>query len=454
YLSENTETLFDSFREIYESGHQRENYFVVKTNALNDAYYADEEVFVDLDVTSRRNNLVVPGYTIRDSQAFCAERVNLTVHFYSEDGHHETLPLRFASSYTGTVNLPPGTYSVFSNVSVKYGNESDCVYQDFSHIKTIHVNDTRSSCQYNVSTLNATLGHGSYFTNHLAPKQQMILALDASDSMGSHTIEAIKEDLPYFFDLFTREYKVSFVTFSNDVSILSSFLSDASVLKRRINQIGVGGPTYYGPLIDLLKGYNQTFPVVLISDGKYWDDAHGLLELGHPLYGIQTSSEKSVMNRMRTHRVYSDEYEEVFLEVFRYMTNRSDPLYLALGVNGQSIAVGDPLHVTVYVSSLANGVSFPSTDPCTPAADVTVSINGTRHEALLSPEGVYTVTIPNVNPGIHTIDVSAAVGELVGERRFDIVVQPEDREEYWFLGGILVNLLLISAILLLWIKRD
>ncbi|MFO7711530.1 MAG: VWA domain-containing protein [Candidatus Woesearchaeota archaeon] len=445
YESENSEGLFDSFQEIYESSHQRDNFFMIQS-MFRDTYYEDSDIFVDLDVLSRRNNHVVPGYTIRDSQAFCADGVNLSVHFYSDKEH--VLPLSFTSSYTGTIRLPPGEYSVFANVSVKYGNESDCVYDDFVYLKTIDVNGSRKTCEFNHSAMNETINSGSYFDSHFRNSRKLMLALDTSDSMGSRKISEIKEALPYFFDLFTREYDISFVTFSDEVSVLSSFLSDANVLKRRIEQVRVGGPTYYGPVFDLIQSYNESFPVIFISDGKSWDTPDFSLD---NFYGIQVGSGSSPMDAMRTQSVFSDEYREAFINLFRDIQGYEFPLYLDLALNEQSFSAGDSLHLTAYVSSLYNGIHFPNEEPCLPEADVEVLVDGVNHDAALAPDGSYTLTIRDLEPGIHEINVSASVNGLQGERVFEVQVDGNEKDSFP-LWGIILNISLIG--ILLWIERN
>ncbi len=445
YESDNSESLFDSFQDIYESSHQRDKFFMVR-NTLRDTYYEDSDIFVDLDVLSRRNSHVVPGYTIRDSQAFCAEGVNLTVHFYSDEEH--VLPLSFTSPYTGTIRLPPGEYSVFANVSVKYGNESYCVYDDFVYLKRIEVNGTKKTCEFNHSAMNETINSDSYFDSHFRNSKKLMLALDTSDSMGSRKISEIKEALPYFFDLFSREYDISFVTFSDEVSILSSFLSDANVLKRRIEQVRVGGPTYYAPLFDLIKTYNESFPVIFISDGKSWDAPDFSFD---NFYGIQVGSGPSPMDSMRTQSVFSDEYREAFLDLFSEIQGYDFPLYLDVALNDQSFSAGDPMHLTVYVSSLYNGISFPNDDPCLPEADVDVMVDGVNHKAVVAPDGSYTLTMKDLEQGIHEINVTASVNGLNGERVFDVMVDGNKKDSFP-LWGIILNISLLG--ILLWIERN
>ena len=400
YVSGDIKSISRSFREIYTRVRAKDYLFNVERRFPKDVYKADESIPIDLNLYSRENRRVIPGYHSGEDGIFCADSARITVILQNGEYHEESL--NFSSgSYTGLLeDITPGNYTLAANISVSYGAEN-CSFSDYQDIGALTVlTETTDPCDpipagMITSSENRTLFQESSFEGYR--QKSLVLAIDHSESMGGGHLAMLKEHIDYLTGLLTKEFKVSLISFSDDATILSDFTTDAEVLTRRFQDVRLSGSTKLTPMLEeaerLFVSEGNGRYILIISDGVAWDEGGVLRKIDDLVsdgicietlsYGAGSSDPdrhllKEVGYRSRrslgcgTHRYgFSSELRDAFRRVYYDLSGDEQDLFIDVWLNNPSMGARVVFIMRSLRDSYYSGRRIPPSVTCAPQLRLT-----------------------------------------------------------------------------------
>jgi Mg-chelatase subunit ChlD len=394
YVSENVESLYSSFKKIYESFKEEDYLFMVVPRVNRSYYYEGDDLIFSYDIFSQENLYVVPGFFVDGEKYLCVKKADATLYLNSESNSYE-IPLSYVlQSYVGSIeSLPLGKYDASVNVSISYG--SDCIFEDYLDMGTISVikrDETEENaivdCEFVREAVN-DLDMSTHLYFH--PQNRVLLAVDTSESISHKTLVSARIGFMYLLDLVLHNSKVGIIDFNQEARLVQPFTQKRWLLESHIGNLSAGGSTAFKPVFD--KAYNlfsfyedNLNPVfILVSDGFMWDEVSNkeiidsvdnLVSQGVCVYTVGLGDEqlydaaaqrilRQISSRNKAdcggyRHAYAEELPAVFKSIYKDMHNITEDLYFTLSLNKQKLILGDPFILEANVHSYYNNIFFPS----------------------------------------------------------------------------------------------
>lgn len=500
FKSKDRESLFNSFKKIYDSVKEEEYHFKLDWTNRREVYYEGEQIGFDMNLFSGENLVVIPGFTIEGAELFCAERADIILDFKRDKNDvYQTDLVYVPNSYRGSIEeLKEGSYAVYANISVKFGLEDSCMYEDYQFLGRLNVIpiEKEETCETDCAIVEEIMTDMDVFSHDsgINSGEKVVILVDSSESMNNRVIAKAKYSMKYLIDLLSRNYEVALVSFSDNATLLHEFSNDGEALKESVNGIITRGSTKYvnglEKAYDLLDyGAGGVGDIVIISDGKSWDndetkifemiESFGRVSIYSVGYGKGILESENLLIKMaekgngKYFQAFEYDLRETFREVFQEISGLEDPLELDVKISSQALELDEPLMMDVGVFSDFNGLVAPGNvsylvdgemqDVCIPKANVVATISDgekvASHELPYYDGRGYAAVIKGIKEGDYLVTLNATVDGCAvnGYSQFEVTAAPEDKEfnENFILFGILnVLLVIIKVGLAVFIGKD